>query len=68
MRHHSLASLSSLLLDLAAKRKQSNKERILFRFCNFFYKLRPPAVKRQQCNAVVAAAAAYVLPNYDDGK
>ena len=48
-----------------AKGKQSNKERILFRFCNFFYKLRPLAVKRQQRNA---AAAAYVLPNYDDGK
>ena len=48
VRHHSLASLSSLLLDLAAKRKQSNKERILFRFCNFFYKVWSPAVKKQQ--------------------
>ena len=61
-----------------AKRKQSNKERILFRFCNFFFtsdglRLRPYRRKRRSCTArrrhgVVQAAGNGIRPSKQRGE
>lgn len=62
-----------------AKRKQSNKERILFRFCNFFFtsdglRLRP-YIRRRSCKArrggvggVVQAAGHGIRPSKQRGE